>query len=123
SEDMSDRYIPFRLWWALEAKMTADTGTVLDWLERDTVWRAPIFAEHLTSRVARRLAAERGNRVAFTRLDPDADWLQYAAYPRSRMPGGKGDYTDWITNHTPEVSARRLTELARLLALAPEAAD
>jgi mono/diheme cytochrome c family protein len=37
------------------------------------------------------------------------------------MPGGKGDYTEWQTNHTPEVSDRRLNQLARLLEMAPSA--
>jgi putative membrane-bound dehydrogenase-like protein len=118
-EDAADRYIPLRIWWALEEQITADTSAVLDWLEDDALWEAPIFAGHLAGRIARRLAAERGDRVAFARLDPDADWLRYASHPRSRMPGGKGDYTDWITNHTPEVSAGRLTQLARFFELAP----
>jgi hypothetical protein len=69
------------------------------------------------------LAAERGDAPSFTRLDPDTDWLSYAAHPRSRMPGGKGDYTDWATNDTREISDRSLTRLARLLAMAPSAAD
>jgi hypothetical protein len=69
------------------------------------------------------LAAERGDAPSFTRLDPDTDWLSYAAHPRSRMPGGKGDYTDWVTNDTREISDRSLTRLARLLAMAPSKAD
>ena len=38
-----------------------------------------------------------------------------------QMPGGKGDYTDWETNYTPEISDRNLTRLARLLEMAPVA--
>ena len=37
------------------------------------------------------------------------------------MPGGKGDYTEWETNYTPEISDRNLTRLARLLEMAPAA--
>ena len=44
------------------------------------------------------------------------------AHPRSLMPGGKGDYTDWETNDTPAISDRNLTRLARLLEMAPAAA-
>ena len=122
-EDVADRCIPLRIWWALESRIATDADAVLDWLERADLWRTPMFAEHLAARVARRLAAERGDRVAFTRLDPDADWLQYAAHPRSRMPGGKGDYTEWITNDTPEVRSRRLTQLARLLEISAAGRD
>jgi mono/diheme cytochrome c family protein len=35
------------------------------------------------------------------------------------MPGGKGDYTEWTTNYTREISDRNLTRLARLLEMAP----
>jgi mono/diheme cytochrome c family protein len=122
-EDTADRYIPLRIWWALEAQITRDADAVLDWVEMADVWQAPLFAEHLAGRIARRLAAERGDAASFTRLDPDTDWLSYAAHPRSRMPGGKGDYTDWATNETRAISDRSLTRLARLLAMAPSAAD
>ena len=33
----------------------------------------------------------------------------------------KGDYTEWETNYTPEISDRNLTRLARLLEMAPAA--
>jgi mono/diheme cytochrome c family protein len=71
--------------------------------------------------VARRLAADRGDRQSYTRVDPDRNWKEYAQHPRSLMPGGKGDYTEWETNYTPEISDRNLTRLARLLEMAPPA--
>jgi putative membrane-bound dehydrogenase-like protein len=122
-EDVSDRYIPLRIWWALEHQMTRDADGVLTWLEAAGLWRAPLFTEHLAGRIARRLASDRGDRPAFTRIDPDTNWLAYAGHPRSRMPGGKGDYADWATNHTPAVSDRNFTRLARLLEMAPSATD
>ena len=38
------------------------------------------------------------------------------------MPGGKGDYTDWETNYTPEISRKNLARLVRLLEM-PAAAS
>ena len=120
-EDVADKHTPLRIWWAVESHLTRDADGVLDWLAKTGLWQTPLFTEHLASRVARRLAADRGDRPSFTRLDPDANWLAYAAYPRSRMPGGKGDYTEWATNDTPAIRDRNLTRLARLLELAPSA--
>lgn len=118
-EDMSDKHVPLRIWWALEKAITADADLVLRWLEKSGVWQEPMFAEHLAGRIARRLAAERGTPLAFSRIDPDRNWKEYAQYPRSQMPGGKGDYTEWETGYTPEISDRNLTRLARLLEMAP----
>ena len=118
-EDVSDKHVPLRIWWALEEKITSDADGVLSWLEKAGVWQAPLFTEHLAGRIARRLAADRGDTPSFTRIDPDTNWKEYARHPRSRMPGGKGDYTEWETNYTPEVSDRSLTRLARLLEMAP----
>ena len=118
-EDVSDKHIPLRIWWALEEQITRDADVVLSWLEESGVWQAPLFTEHLAGRIARRLAADRGDKPSFTRIDPDSNWKEYASHPRSRMPGGKGDYTEWETNYTPEVSDRSLTRLARLLEMAP----
>lgn len=117
-EDVSDRHIPLRIWWALEQQITRDADTVLTWLEEAGSWQAPLFTEHLAGRLARRLAADRGTH-AFTRIDPDPGWRAYARHPRSRMPAGKGDYTEWHTNYTRAVSDRSLTRLARLLEMAP----
>jgi mono/diheme cytochrome c family protein len=118
-EDVSDKHIPLRIWWALEQQITRDAERVVSWLEKAGVWQAPLFTEHLAGRIARRLAADRGDRHTFRRIDPDDNWKAYAQYPRGRMPGGKGDYTDWETNYTPEVSDRSLTQLARVLEMAP----
>ena len=118
-QDVSDKHIPLRIWWALEKQITSDADVVVTWLEEAGVWPAPLFTEHLAGRIARRLAADRGDKPSFTRIDPDKNWKEYARYPRSRMPGGKGDYTEWETNYTPEVSDRNLTRLARLLEMAP----
>jgi putative membrane-bound dehydrogenase-like protein len=120
-EDVSDRHVPLRIWWSLEEAITGDADVVLNWLAESRVWEAPMFSEHVASRIARRLAADRGDTHSFTRIDPERDWKVYALHPRSRMPGGKGDYTDWETNYTPEISDRSLTRLARLLEMAPAA--
>ena len=120
-EDVSDKYIPLRIWWALEARIASDADAVLRWLESPGLWKAPLFTEHLAGRIARRLTDERGDRPSFRRVDPGGDWKAYAWHPRSRMPGGKGDYTDWETNETPEISTRNRTRLARLLEIAPAA--
>jgi mono/diheme cytochrome c family protein len=118
-QDVSDKHIPLRIWWALEKTITSDADLVLNWIEKENVWQEPVFAERLEGRIARRLAADRGNNQSFTRIDPDKNWKEYAQHPRSQMPGGKGDYTDWETNYTPEISDRNLTRLARLLEMAP----
>jgi mono/diheme cytochrome c family protein len=118
-EDVSDKHIPLRIWWALENTITRDADLVLSWLEKGDLWQEPVFAEHLAGRIARRLAADRGNNHSFARIDPNRNWKEYAEHPRSQMPGGKGDYTDWETNYTPEISDRNLTRLARLLEMAP----
>ncbi len=120
-EDVSDKHVPLRIWWALEEKITSDAEVVMSWLEKAGVWQTPLFTEHLAGRIARRLAADRGDRHSFRRIDPDENWKEYARHPRNRMPGGKGDYTDWETNYTPEVSDRSLTRVARLLEMAPAA--
>jgi putative membrane-bound dehydrogenase-like protein len=120
-EDVSDKHIPLRIWWALEEKITRDADVVLSWLEEAGIWQTPLFTEHLAGRIARRLAADRGDAHSFTRIDPDKNWKEYAQHPRSRMPGGKGDYTEWETNYTPAISNRSLTRLARLLEMAPPA--
>ncbi len=120
-QDVADKHIPLRIWWGLETQIRANPDLVLSWLEQGGLWQEPVFAEHLAGRIARRLAADRGNRQAFTRIDADRNWKEYAKYPRGEMPGGKGDYTDWETNYTPEVSDTNLTRLARLLEMAPAA--
>jgi putative membrane-bound dehydrogenase-like protein len=122
-EDVSDKHIPLRIWWALEEHMSRDPDVVLGWIEKARVWHAPVFTQQIAGRIARRLAAERGDKQSFTRIDPDQNWKAYAEHPRTLMPGGKGDYTDWQSNDTPKVRERNLERLARLLQSAPTAAD
>jgi mono/diheme cytochrome c family protein len=118
-EDVSDKHIPLRIWWTLEDQITRDADAVVSWIQTGGLWEAPLFTEHLAGRVARRLAAHRGDNQSYTRVDPDKNWNEYARHPRSPMPGGKGDDTEWETNYTPEISDRNLTRLARLLEMAP----
>ena len=118
-EDLADKHVPLRIWWTLEEQITRDADAVLNWLEEAGLWQAPLFTAHLAGRIARRLAADRGDTPSFTRIDPDANWKAYAEHPRVLMPGGKGDYTDWQTNYTPQISDRNLTRVARLLEMAP----
>jgi putative membrane-bound dehydrogenase-like protein len=118
-EDLSDKHVPLRIWWTLEQQITRDADSVLNWLEEARLWQAPLFSAHLAGRIARRLAADRGSTHTFTRIDPDANWQAYAEHPRVLMPGGKGDYSDWQSNYTPQISDRNLTRVARLLEMAP----
>ena len=118
-EDLADKQVPLRIWWTLEEQITRDADSVLNWLEEAGLWQAPLFTAHLGARIAQRLAADRGDTPSFTRLDPDANWKAYAEHPRVLMPGGKGDYTDWRTNDTPQIRDRNLTRAARLLEMAP----
>jgi putative membrane-bound dehydrogenase-like protein len=117
-EDLTDRHVPLRIWWTLEAQISRDADAVIRWLDRPEMWQAPLFTGQLASRIARRLAAERGE-VSFTRIEPDSNWTAYAEHPRTLMPGGKGNYTDWQTNYTARISDANLTRLARLLEITP----
>src|SRR5699024_187430 len=124
SEDRGDKHIPLLLWWALEEMVSREADTVLDFLEdHPQLWEAPLFEEHLVSRLARRLAWERGDSPSYLRQNPYENWMAYAEHPRSRMPNGKGDYSEWRTNYTPEVSNRNLDRLSRLLEMAPSQSD
>ena len=69
------------IWWTLEDAITRDADVVLSWLEESGVWQAPLFTEHLAGRIARRLAADRGDTPAFRRIDPDNNWKEYARTP------------------------------------------
>jgi mono/diheme cytochrome c family protein len=112
---------PLRIWWALEEAITRDADLVLAWIGRADLWDAPMFSAHLAGRIARRLAADRGDSPAYARNRPPEPWTEYARHPRRLVPGGSGDYVDWQTNYTPDISDRSLTRLARLLELAPRA--
>ena len=118
-EDVRDKHVSLRIWWSLEAKIATDADAVMEWLAQPGLWQAPLLTEQIAGRVARRFAADRGDTHAFRRIDPDSNWKAYALHPRSLMPGGKGDYTDWETNYTPGISDRSLTRLARVLEMAP----
>jgi mono/diheme cytochrome c family protein len=120
-EDLADKHIPLRIWWTLEEKISSNPDAVLNWMEEADVWRTPMFSRHIAPRIAQRLAAERGDRASFRRIDPEGDWKEYARYPRNPLPNHKGDYTDWETNYTPAVSARNLARLTRFLNMAPTA--
>ena len=119
AEDLSDKHVPLRIWWTIEDQITRDADSVVNWLEEAALWQSPLFNAHLGARIARRLAAERGDAPAFTRIDPESNWKAYAEHPRVLMPGGKGDYTDWLTNDTPRIRDRNLMRAARLLEMAP----
>jgi putative membrane-bound dehydrogenase-like protein len=122
-EDTEDRHIPLLIWWAVEEMMSRDADRVLEWTEENEIWQQPVFREHLSHRIARRLAAERGDNPQFNRINPYENWLEYASHPRSLLPDRKGDYTEWITNYTPEVSHKNLERLAHFLGMSPDDAD
>jgi putative membrane-bound dehydrogenase-like protein len=122
-EDLEDKHIPLLLWWALEEMMTRDTDVVLEWAGRPEIWELSIFRQHLAHRMARRLASEHGDEPTFTRINPDENWIEYAYHPRSVMPDQKGDYTDWQTNYSPEISRNNLDRLALFLNMAPGGND
>ncbi len=55
-EDASDPHIPLLLWWALEAKMSAEPRRVLGLFHQDGASNRPLVAKVLAPRVIRRLA-------------------------------------------------------------------
>jgi len=83
-------------------------------------WPAAVVAE--VESAAEGLRASGTAAPAFRRKDPDTNWKLYAEHPRVLMPGGKGDYTDWETNDTPEISRRNLARVVRLLEMPAAAA-
>ncbi|MDX1618829.1 MAG: c-type cytochrome, partial [Balneolaceae bacterium] len=119
-EDLNDKHIPLLIWWVLEELVSRNPDAVLSFLEDERLWQQSIFRTHLSGRLAKRFAWERGDTPSYTRIDPYENWIEYAEYPSRRMPGGKGDYTDWETNYSPEVSEHNLTRLARLIEMAPD---
>ena len=119
AEDVADKHVPLRIWWSLEETMKTQPDAVLNWLEEADAWQAPLFAGHIAPRIARRLAADRGDAPSFRRVNPDKNWKEYAQHPRNLMPAGTGNYTDWETNYTAEISERNLARLVRFLEIAP----
>ena len=99
-DDIADKHIPLRIWWTLEARSPRDADAVLNWLEEADLWQAPVFIGTLPRRIARRLAAERGDALSFTRLDPDGDWKEYARHPRSPHAEAQGELHGLGDEHT-----------------------
>ena len=97
AEDTSDLHIPLLLWWAIEDKAASDRDRVLDLLKDSALWKAPIFREHIASRIAQRYAAERGE--SFYTFS--GDYL--------------GVYSEWKSRYDPQVATRNLETCARLL--------
>lgn len=120
NDDLEDKHIPQLLWWALEEMMSRDADIVIQWAGRNDIWKSPLFREHLSHRMARRLASEHGKEPTYSRINPDENWIEYAYYPRSVMPDNKGDYTDWQSNYTSDVSRLNLERLAIFMSMAPD---
>jgi putative heme-binding domain-containing protein len=57
--DLSDRYQPLLLWWAVEAKLRSEQAATLQWLEQSPLWNAPLFHSAIISRLGRRFTTER----------------------------------------------------------------
>jgi putative heme-binding domain-containing protein len=58
-EDVKDKHNPLLIWWALESKATSDRDAILAMVKDSALWQAPIFSEHLASRLGQRYTAER----------------------------------------------------------------
>jgi putative membrane-bound dehydrogenase-like protein len=123
TEDLDDKHIPLLIWWALEDKIEKDHKKVLTFLEDSVVWNAPIFIKYIAQRIGQRIAAERGDNPSYTRVDHYENWMEYASNPRKAMPNGKGDYSTWETNYTPEISDKSMGILNTLLHLAPDSSS
>lgn len=59
SEDISDRYIPLLLWWAIEDKATAGRDRVVEIFSDPQIWQSPIVKQVILDRIGRRYTAER----------------------------------------------------------------
>ena len=46
-EDLADKHLPLRIWWALEVHITRDPDSVLNWVEEAGLWQAPMFTAHI----------------------------------------------------------------------------
>ncbi|MGI8784151.1 MAG: PVC-type heme-binding CxxCH protein [Acidobacteriota bacterium] len=105
ADDANDLHIPLLLWWAIEDKAASDRDLVLALLKESAVWKAPIFRQHIASRIGQRYAAERGE----SHYTFSGDYL--------------GVYSEWKTKFDPKVAHRNLETCARLLELALADAD
>ena len=63
-DDAGDVHLPLLLWWAIEDKTISDMPLVLQLFKTPDVWKQRIVREFITTRLARRLAAE-GSEAAF----------------------------------------------------------
>lgn len=123
AEDLDDKHIPLLIWWALEDKIKTDKKKVMTFLEDSEIWHAPIFKKYIFQRIGQRIASERGDNPSYTRINHNENWMEYASNPRKAMPNGKGDYSPWETNYTPDISQRNIDLLNTLLHLAPDSSS
>lgn len=59
AEDASDKHNPLLCWWALESKCVSDRDAVVALFGDSAVCQAPLFSQHLISRLAQRYTADR----------------------------------------------------------------
>ncbi len=59
AEDTKDKHNPLLIWWALESKAITDRAAILALLKETPLWQAPVFSEHIASRLGQRYTAER----------------------------------------------------------------
>lgn len=104
-EDAKDLHIPLLLWWAIEDKAASDRELVVELLKDPAVWKAPIFREHIASRIGQRYSAERGE--------------SYYTFSGDYL----GVYSEWKTKFDPKVAHRNLETSARLLEVASADTD
>lgn len=69
-QDVTDRYIPLLLWWAVEDKAVSGREQVLAMFQSPQIWSLPLARDFLIERLGRRYAAERtdANFAACARL-------------------------------------------------------
>ena len=109
-EDLSDKHIPLRIWWALEDQHHARRGLGAELARRSRALAGAAVHAHIWP------AASPGGWLPTVATPPGSRASIPTPTGRTTrdtravlMPGGKGDYTDWETNYTPEVSDRNLT--------------
>ena len=101
-EDQDDPHIPLLLWWAIEDKLENNLGSIMEWLQDEELFQAPVFSQSIAPRLAQRYSFELGDRMFYDFSD------DYQAV-----------YSPWKSNHTPSISQKNLVICARLLRLAP----
>ncbi len=103
AEDADDPHIPLLLWWAIAEKAGDDPELLLTMLKDGRIWKTPIFARHVATRLGRRFTAERGDKNFYT-FSNDYE----------------GIYSGWKSNYTLESATRNLNTCLQLLNLAPD---